>query len=90
MNSPCSLFGVALPAPAPHELIGLLYASSYLRRAGTVAATQMLGPVAANRSDIVLGDLRDSLIAAASLCDGMADLFATEADEWTIGRPNGA
>jgi hypothetical protein len=89
MNSPRSIFGVSLPAPAPHELIGLLYASSYLRRVGTVAATQLLGPVAASPRDIALGDLRDSLNAAASLCDGMADLFATETEEWTIGRPNG-
>ena len=50
MNSPRSIFGVSLPAPAPHELIGLLYASSYLRRVGTVAATQLLEPVAAIRA----------------------------------------
>jgi hypothetical protein len=86
MNSSRSVYGMSLPAPAPHELLGLLHASAYLRRAGAAAATCLLTPAATRPLDIALGDLRDSLNAAASLCDGMADLFATDADEWTIGR----
>ncbi|HEX5499279.1 MAG TPA: hypothetical protein VFX03_08635 [Thermomicrobiales bacterium] len=90
MNASRSVFGVTLPAPAPHELLGLLHASAYLRRAGTAAATSLLVPAAMGPLDIALGDLRDSLNAAACLCDGMADLFATEGDAWTIGEPDGS
>jgi len=88
MTSTRPVFGVALPAPTPHELIGLMRASAYLRRAGTAAASHLLASPTLRPDDIVLGDLRDSLQAAASLCDGMAELFVAEQHVWTSDGPN--
>jgi hypothetical protein len=85
MESPRSIFGATLPAPAPDELAGLLRASAYLRRAGTAAASHLLAAATVSPRDIALCDLRDSLHAAASLCDGMADLFAEDAERPSRG-----
>lgn len=69
---PANVYSTSLPAPTPDETQALAIAATYLKRAGTTAATQLLslGPVPDR--DLLLASLRDSMLAASLLCDDLA------------------
>ena len=60
--------------PQPAEAAALRQVAVYLRRAGTSAATEMLTIHPPDDAPLRLA-LRDNLLAAADLCDGLVDLM---------------
>ena|GEM_PF-4276136 len=67
-----TIFSTTLPNPSPEEARALAAAATYLKRAGTTAATQMLRLTPTPERDLLLESLRDSMLAASELCDGLA------------------
>lgn len=64
--------GYPFSPPGPTEIEALRRASAYLRRAGNEVESRSLLPTGPPEAD--LRALRESLRAAASLCDGMAEM----------------
>ncbi len=69
---PTTIFSTTLPNPSPDESQALNVAASYLKRAGTTAATRMLSLTATPERDLLLESLRDSMLSASELCDSLA------------------
>lgn len=67
-----NVYSTSLPTPTPAESQGLAIAASYLKRAGTTAATQLLSLTPLPDRDLLLASLRDSMLAASLLCDDLA------------------
>ncbi len=75
MGAP-SLAATPFPVPPPNlaEVAALRCAGDYLTRAGTSAASTLLGAGGTAEPDLLV-DLCDSLLAAAALCAGLLDLI---------------
>ena len=73
-----SLAATPIPVPPPNlaEVNALRCAGNYLTRAGTSAASTLLGAGGTAEPDLLV-DLCDSLLAAAALCAGLLDLVET-------------
>ncbi len=69
---PTTIFSTILPNPSPDESQALAVAASYLKRAGTTAATRMLSLTPTPERDLLLESLRDSMLSASELCDSLA------------------
>lgn len=67
-----NVYSTSLPTPTPDEVQALAHAASYLKRAGTTAATQLLNLTPLPARDLLLASLRDSMLAASLLCDDLA------------------
>jgi hypothetical protein len=67
-----NVYSASLSTPTPDELQALTIAASYLKRAGTTAATQLLSLTPLPDRDLLLASLRDSMLAASLLCDDLA------------------
>jgi len=67
-----TVYSTTLPNPSPDEARALAAAASYLRRAGTTAATQMLRLTPTPEGDLLLESLRDSMLSASELCGSLA------------------
>lgn len=67
-----TIYTTSLPSPTPDESQALALTASYLKRAGTTAATQLLGLGPLPDHDLLLAALRDSMLAASALCDDLA------------------
>ncbi len=67
-----TIYSTRLPNPSPDESQALAVAASYLKRAGTTAATQMLRLTPTPDCDLLLESLRDSMLAASELCECLA------------------
>ncbi len=65
----------AIPHPAPHEADALALAARYLHRASTAASTRLLSLPSATGDAALLATLRDTLLSAGELCDGVLDLW---------------
>ncbi len=63
-----------VPTPTPVEAEALAVAAAYLHRAGTQAATILLGQWSPPDVAVLFGALRDQLLGGAALCDGLLDL----------------
>ena len=74
--------------PTPMEAVALARAAAYLGRAGTEAASRLLGTWAVPDEAALLETLRDQLLAGAALCDGLLDL-AADAGREAASRPDG-
>lgn len=66
----------ALPRPSRVEAVALLEAARYLRRAGTRTATLLLLANPAAPDAVLLGLMRDELLACAALCESITDASA--------------
>lgn len=64
-----------IPSPSPDESQALAIAASYLKRAGTTAASRMLHLTPTPERDLLLESLRDSMLSASELCDSLAGDF---------------
>ncbi len=67
-----NVYSASLPTPTPDESQALALAASYLKRAETTAATQLLSLIPLPDRDQLLASLRDSMLAASLLCDDLA------------------
>ena len=67
-----SVYSTSLPTPTPDESQALAIAATYLKRAGTTAATQLLSLTPLPDCDLLLASLRGSMLAASLLCDDLA------------------
>jgi len=57
--------------PSDEECVALSLAARYLLRAGTQAATRLLGRSQVDPEAELLASLADSLLQGAALCDGL-------------------
>lgn len=64
----------AILQPAPDEAEALAVATRYLHRASTAASTRLLSLPSATGDAALLATLRDSLLSAGELCNGVLDL----------------
>lgn len=63
-------------APSPQERAALDLAASYLKRAGTEAATRMMGAPSLDFGKVALVEsLRVEMRESAALCECLIDLF---------------
>lgn len=74
-----------VPPPSPAERAALAVAARYLARAGTAAATQLLGG-GADADTTLAAILRDQFEAGAALCRGLLDA-AADHDAWLLRLP---
>jgi len=75
--------------PSDEECAALGLAARYLMRAGTQAATRLLGRSRVDPEAELLASLADSLLQGAALCDGLIqqDSSRTEAPIHRRNRP---
>jgi hypothetical protein len=71
-----------IAAPSADDAASLRAAAAYLRRAGTRAATDLLDHPRAADDAPLRQAMRDNLLAAADLCDGLVELHRDD----TTGR----
>jgi hypothetical protein len=64
-----------VPEPSAAEAAALAVAAAYLARAGTTAATLLLGPGAGLGHPELFAAVRDQLLAGAALCSGILRLL---------------
>ncbi len=63
-------------APSPQEREALDLAANYLKRAGTEAATRMMGAPSLDFGKVALVEsLRNEMRESAALCECLIDLF---------------
>ncbi len=67
-----NVYSTSLPTPTPDESQALTVAATYLKRAGTTAATQLLSLTPLPDRDLLFASLRDSMLAASLLCEDLA------------------
>jgi hypothetical protein len=71
-----------IAAPSADDAASLRAAAAYLRRAGTRAATDLLDQARAAEDGPLRQAIRDNLLSAADLCEGLIELHRDD----TTGR----
>ena len=72
--SPTPSLAFPVRPPSTAEAAALAVVARYFGRAGTQAATLLLGDAVDPKEAALLGDLRDQLLAGAALCEGLLAL----------------
>lgn len=83
-HAPSPRFSIVMP-PTIAEAAALAVAAAYLNRAGTHAASLLLGHAPTAPDGPLLEAVRDQLLGGAALCDGLLDVADDGGEHARVG-----